>query len=75
MTGASIVVCLARSVRHSPSGLFDFLRVPLIALIGWSFYGEALDALVLAGAGLIMAGMIWNLRTEARGSAQLEKFI
>jgi len=42
----------------------------LIALIGWSFYGEALDALVLAGAGLIMAGVIWNLRTEVRAHAQ-----
>jgi drug/metabolite transporter (DMT)-like permease len=44
----------------------DFLRVPLIAVIGWSFYGESLDALVLAGSGLVIAGVIWNLRTEAR---------
>jgi hypothetical protein len=50
----------------------DFLRVPLIALIGWSFYGEALDALVLAGSGLIIAGVIWNLRTEARADAGSE---
>ncbi|MBV9426808.1 MAG: hypothetical protein JO084_03640 [Bradyrhizobiaceae bacterium] len=53
----------------------DFLRVPLIALIGWSFYGEPLDAVGLAGAGLIMGGVIWNLRTEARSPAEQERLI
>jgi drug/metabolite transporter (DMT)-like permease len=35
-------------------------------LIGWAVYGEALDAFVLAGAGLVIAGVIWNLRAEVR---------
>jgi drug/metabolite transporter (DMT)-like permease len=46
----------------------DFLRIPLIALIGWLFYGEALDAFVFAGAVLIICGVLWNLRAEARRS-------
>ena len=29
----------------------DFLRIPLIAFVGWMFYGERLDLLVFAGAG------------------------
>jgi drug/metabolite transporter (DMT)-like permease len=45
----------------------DFFRLPLIALIGWSFYGEPLDPMVFAGAGLIIAGVLWNLHAAAHG--------
>jgi drug/metabolite transporter (DMT)-like permease len=72
VTGLSIHLCMAQAFRYGDAIVvvpLDFLRVPLIALIGWSFYGEALDALVLAGASLIIAGVIWNLRTEARARA------
>jgi drug/metabolite transporter (DMT)-like permease len=72
VAGFSVHLCTAQAFRYGDAIVvvpLDFLRVPLIALIGWSFYGEALDALVLAGAGLIMAGVIWNLRTEARAQA------
>jgi len=73
ITGLSVHLCVAQAFRYGDAIVvvpLDFLRVPLIALIGWSFYGEALDAFVLAGAGLIIAGVIWNLRTEARAPAQ-----
>jgi drug/metabolite transporter (DMT)-like permease len=69
VAGLSIHLCLAQAFRYGDAIVvvpLDFLRVPLIALIGWSLYGEALDALVLAGASLIIAGIIWNLRTEVR---------
>jgi len=69
VAGLSVHLCTAQAFRHADAIVvvpLDFLRVPLIALIGWSFYGEALDAVVLAGAGLVIAGVIWNLRTEAR---------
>ena len=46
----------------------DFVRIPLIALIGWMFYGEALDGFVFAGAGLIICGVLWNLLAESRRS-------
>lgn len=78
ITGLSVHLCIAQAFRYGDAVVvvsLDFLRVPLIALIGWSFYGEGLDALVLVGAGLIMAGVIWNLRTEARVPAQPGKFI
>ena len=70
--GLLVHLCTAEALRYGDAMVVvpvDFLRVPLIALIGWSFYGEALDALVLAGACLVMAGVIWNLRTEARARA------
>jgi drug/metabolite transporter (DMT)-like permease len=70
VSGLSVHLCMAQAFRYGDAIVvvpLDFLRVPLIALVGWSFYGEPLDALVLAGSGLVIAGVIWNLRTEVRG--------
>ena len=44
----------------------DFLRIPLIAFVGWMFFGERVDVLVFVGAGIIVSGIIWNLRAEMR---------
>jgi drug/metabolite transporter (DMT)-like permease len=76
ISGLSVHLCTVEAFRYGDAIVvvpLDFLRVPLIALIGWSFYGERLD--VLAGAGLIMAGVIWNLRTEARAQGQSRGFL
>ena len=43
----------------------DFMRIPLIAVISWWLYGERLDVFVFLGAGLIITGVLWNLRSEA----------
>jgi uncharacterized membrane protein len=43
----------------------DFMRIPLIAVVGWAFYGERLDIFVLLGAMLIIMGVLWNLRAES----------
>jgi drug/metabolite transporter (DMT)-like permease len=43
----------------------DFMRIPLIAVVGWAFYGERLDIFVLLGALIIVSGVLWNLRSEA----------
>jgi drug/metabolite transporter (DMT)-like permease len=61
--------CLTNAFRAGDASLvvpIDFVRIPLIALIGWIFYGEALDAYVFAGAGLIVCGVLWNLHAESR---------
>ena len=49
----------------------DFLRIPLIALVGWVFYGETIDVFVFAGAGLIICGVLWNLLAESRRTGTL----
>jgi drug/metabolite transporter (DMT)-like permease len=43
----------------------DFLRVPLIALVGWAFFSESLDIWVIVGGFVIVAGLFWNLQAEA----------
>jgi drug/metabolite transporter (DMT)-like permease len=61
--------CLANAFRAGDATVvvpFDFLRIPLIALVGWLFYDEGLDLFVFLGAAVIIAGVVWNLRDEAR---------
>jgi drug/metabolite transporter (DMT)-like permease len=68
IAGLSSHYCLTNAFRHGDATIvvpLDFLRIPLIALIGWSFYGEPLDGFVFAGAAIIIAGIFWNLRAEA----------
>jgi len=69
VAGLSIHYCLTNAFRYGDAMIvipMDFLRVPLIALIGWTFYGEHLDAFVFTGAALIIAGVLWNVRAEAQ---------
>lgn len=60
--------CLTNAFRHGDAIMvvpLDFLRLPLIALVGWRLYGEALDPFLFVGAALILAGILWNLHAEA----------
>ena len=69
IAGLSAHYCLSNAFRAGDASLvvpLDFLRIPLIAVVGWWLYGEALDFFVFAGAGLIILGLLWNLRSEAR---------
>jgi drug/metabolite transporter (DMT)-like permease len=74
VAGLAIHYCLTNAFRYGDAMVvipMDFLRVPLIAVIGWMFYGEHLDAFVFAGAGLIIAGVLWNVRGEAQRNGRL----
>ena len=69
LTGAFAHYCLTNALRVADAIVvipLDFLRIPLIAFVGWMFYGERLDLLVFAGAGIIVCGIVWNLRAEMR---------
>ena len=66
--GLSSHWCLTNAYRHGDAVMvvpLDFLRLPLIALVGWYLYNEALDPFVFLGSALIIAGILWNLRAEA----------
>jgi drug/metabolite transporter (DMT)-like permease len=69
VSGLASHYCLTRAFRVGDAGVvvpLDFMRIPLIAVIGWWLYGEPLDVFVFLGAGLIVTGILWNLRSEAR---------
>ena len=68
--------CLTNAFRAGDAGVvvpLDFMRIPLIAVIGWWLYGEPLDIFVFLGAGLIVTGILWNLRSEATRAAKSER--
>lgn len=65
IAGLCSQLCLSRALQIGSAMKvipLDFLRVPLIALIGWFFYGENLDAWVFAGAAVIMGGIWYGLK-------------
>jgi drug/metabolite transporter (DMT)-like permease len=68
IAGMTSHYCLSNAFRAGDATLvvpLDFMRIPLIAVVGWAFYGEKLDIFVLAGALIIISGVLWNLRAEA----------
>ena len=69
IAGTSAHFCLANAFRSGDATVvvpLDFLRIPLIAFVGWWLYGEAIDAIVFLGAGIIVSGVLWNLHAESR---------
>ena len=65
IAGLTSHYCLSNAFRAGDASLvvpLDFMRIPLIAVVGWAFYGERLDIFVLLGALIIVVGVLWNLR-------------
>ena len=65
--------CLTSALALAPAGIvapMDFARLPVIAVIGWVWYGEAVALGVGLGAGLIVAGILINLRAGNRVAAK-----
>jgi drug/metabolite transporter (DMT)-like permease len=72
LSGLASHYCLTQAFRAGDAGVvvpLDFMRIPLIAVIGWWLYGEPLDGFIFLGAALILAGILWNLRSEAARAA------
>jgi drug/metabolite transporter (DMT)-like permease len=61
--------CLTNALAVAPATVvtpMDFLRLPVIAMVGMLFYGEALDIWVFVGAALIFSGNYLNIWSESR---------
>ncbi|MHA1538424.1 MAG: DMT family transporter, partial [Alphaproteobacteria bacterium] len=73
--GLSAHYALARALKIADATIvlpIDFLRLPLIALVGFALYGEALDLWVFIGAAIIFGGgyyMVWRESRAARALA------
>lgn len=69
LAGLSAHFCLTSALKLAPAAIvmpIDFARLPVIALVGAAFYAEPLDPVVFAGAALIVAGNLINLRMAGR---------
>ena len=61
--------CMARALAIADATVvvpMDFLRLPLIAAVGFLFYGESLDWLVLAGGAVMFTGNFINIQGEKK---------
>jgi drug/metabolite transporter (DMT)-like permease len=69
ITGLSAHYCLTRALLAADASFvlpFEFLRLPLVALMGFLLYSEAIEAATLLGAALIFSGTTYSLRYESR---------
>jgi drug/metabolite transporter (DMT)-like permease len=58
--------CIARAFRLADATVvvpLDFVRLPLIAVLGWLLYAEPINGWVFAGAALVFAGVWLNVRS------------
>ena len=72
LTGVTAHYCLTSALGHAPATLvapMEFLRLPLIAIVGVILYGEELHVSVFLGAAVIIAGNLLNMRSETRRRA------
>ncbi|MFL4992024.1 MAG: DMT family transporter [Microvirga sp.] len=63
--------CLTNAYRRGDATMvvpLDFMRIPLIAFVGWQFYGEPLDPYVFLGSGIIIMGLLYSLHREAKSA-------
>lgn len=59
--------CMAKALGLADATVvvpMDFLRLPLIALVGYLFYNETLDIFVFTGAAFMLAGNLVSIRAE-----------
>lgn len=60
---------MARAFAHADAMVvvpMDFLRLPMVAVLGLMLYGEPLDPWVLAGAAVIFSAILINILSERR---------
>ncbi|MEL6532994.1 MAG: DMT family transporter [Pseudomonadota bacterium] len=71
--GLAAHFCLTTALSLAPASLVmpvDFVRLPLIAIIGVLLYQEALDWAVLAGASLIFGANYLNILASQRAATR-----
>lgn len=71
VTGLSAHYTMAQALRFLDASIaipIDFFRVPVIAVIGFYFYGETIEVWLLVGAVMIFSSNYYALRKEANRS-------
>ena len=63
--GLTAHFCLTKALSQAPASIVmpvDFLRLPVISIVGAVFYTESLDLWVLLGGCVILGANLLNLR-------------
>jgi len=70
VVGLTAHYCMTRAFRIADAMVvvpIDFLRLPLIAVVGMLFYGERVELPIMLGAAVIFAGTFYSIRRESMG--------
>lgn len=74
VTAMSAHYCMARALKLADTTVvvpMDFMRLPLIALVGFLFYEEMIDIYVVLGAVVMLSGNFINVVAEHRKRLKL----
>ena len=66
--------CITNALALAPAIVvipLDFMRLPLISVIGFLIYGEAFELPILLGAGIIFIAILLNLKAEKQRQSGL----
>jgi drug/metabolite transporter (DMT)-like permease len=64
--------CITNALALAPAIVvipLDFMRLPLISVIGFLIYDEAFELTILLGAGIIFIAILLNLKAEKQRQA------
>lgn len=70
MTALSAHFCLTKAMQHADVGIvvtLDFIRLPMIGLVGVLLYQEQLEIALLLGGGLMLLGNVLNIKRDKAG--------
>ncbi|MFV0358890.1 MAG: DMT family transporter [Tropicimonas sp.] len=70
-TGLSAHFCLSTALSLAPAAIvmpMDFLRLPVLAIVGAVFYAEPIDATMILGAAVIFLANWLNIRDSMRSA-------
>ncbi len=73
LCGLAAHFCITKALTLAPAtvvGPLDFLRLPLIAVVGYVLYMEPAEPLVFAGAIVVFVANYLNIRAEQRSEAE-----
>jgi drug/metabolite transporter (DMT)-like permease len=69
ITGLSAHYSLTSALGYAPASIvapMEFLRLPVVAVLGMWLYGAPLQPAIFLGAALIVTGNLVNMRAERR---------
>lgn len=69
VAGLTAHYSLTSALRYGPASVvapMEFLRLPVIAVVGMILYGEPLEVAVFVGGAIILAGNLYNIASERR---------
>ena len=69
LAGLATHLSLTKALQLADASLMmpvDFLRLPLMTIVGVLAYAESIDVLIFVGAAMIVAGNYYSIRREGR---------